>query len=239
MILADAFKNSEIARHMDFTTAVEDNPVIVQFAACKASDLADAAEFVYPYCQGIDINCGCPQKWAIKEGIGAAMMSKPELMVDMLSQVRQRVPASFPCSIKIRIHKDLKETVEYARRAEAVGCSSITVHGRTKSMKSSEPVDMEAIKIIKSSVSIPVYANGDIFSLKDADECVALTGVDGVMSARGLLENPALFAGYEQTPLECIERFVNLSVDYGSNHFIFHHHLMYMMDNLMTKPGRS
>lgn len=79
------------------------------------------------------------------------------------------------------------------------------MHGRTRLQKSTEPVNFEGIKLVKESINVPVIANGSIFSLKDADEMYEKTGVDGVMSARGLLQNPALFAGYETTPWECIE----------------------------------
>src|SRR2546423_8236722 len=59
----------------------------------------------------------------------------------------------------------------------------------------------------------------------------------GVMSARGLLENPALYAGYETTPWGCIERFVNYSLEYSSNCHIFQHHLADMTGNVFTKKG--
>lgn len=79
------------------------------------------------------------------------------------------------------------------------------MHGRTRNQKSTEPVNFEGIKLVKESVSMPVFANGSIFSNADAEEMYEKTGVDGVMSARGLLQNPAFFSGYEYTPWECIE----------------------------------
>lgn len=79
------------------------------------------------------------------------------------------------------------------------------MHGRTRKQKSTEPVNFEGIKLMKESVSMPVFANGSIFSNADAEEMYEKTGVDGVMSARGLLQNPAFFSGYEYTPWECIE----------------------------------
>lgn len=98
-----------------------------------------------------------------------------------------------------------RTTYEFVKRAEAVGVDFLTVHGRTRLQKSTEPVNFEGIKLVKESINVPVIANGSIFSLKDADEMYEKTGVDGVMSARGLLQNPALFAGYETTPWECVE----------------------------------
>ncbi|KAJ2396492.1 tRNA dihydrouridine synthase, partial [Coemansia sp. RSA 2559] len=83
MILADVFKSSEHARR-DFTANDSDCPVVVQFAAHDPVDLAHAAQIVAPFADGIDLNCGCPQKWAYKERIGAYLSDRPELVQDMV-----------------------------------------------------------------------------------------------------------------------------------------------------------
>ncbi|ORZ00254.1 hypothetical protein BCR43DRAFT_484903 [Syncephalastrum racemosum] len=237
MILADVFKNSDFARYSDFTTNQADDPVVIQFAASNGKDLADAAELAAPYVGGIDINCGCPQKWAFQEHIGSFLMTEPETVRDMIRQVKNRV--NIPCSIKIRVHPDLRDTEEFVRRAESVGVDFLTVHGRTRKQRSTEPVNFDGIKLVKETASVPVIANGSIFSLQDADEMYERTGVNGVMSARGLLQNPALFAGYEQTPWECIEDYVRLALGYGTNTFIFHHHLMFMFEDIMSKAEKK
>ena len=77
MILADVFKHSDISRHVDFHTNSFDDPVIVQFGAHSAIDVADCAQLVAKYCNGIDLNCGCPQSWAIHEKIGSYLMNNP------------------------------------------------------------------------------------------------------------------------------------------------------------------
>lgn len=59
----------------------------------------------------------------------------------------------------------------------------------------------------------------------------------GTMSARGILENPALFAGYDVTPWECIEDYIDIALSYGTNAFIFHHHLMSMFEHTMSNAG--
>lgn len=85
--------------------------------------------------------------------------------------------------------------------------SWIAVHGRTKDQRA-EPVNKEAIKTIKESLSIPVIANGDIKSLQDVEEIQTVTKVDGVMAARGILQNPAMYCGFENTPLQCVQDWV-------------------------------
>lgn len=245
MILADVFKNSEISRKMEFKTYPGEK-VIVQFAASNSLDAADAAQLVANHSSGVDINCGCPQKWAINEGIGSALLKSPETIADIVNQVKRRTSSvkmdngkSFPCSIKIRIHEDISKTIELAKRAEEIGVDWITVHGRTIKQKNSDKVNHQAVKLIKESLSIPVFFNGDIKTLKQADEVIDMTGCDGIMAAQGLLENPAMFEGQVSTPWECIEEFIDNSIGLGTNHFIFHHHLMYMLDSSMTKMEKK
>lgn len=71
-------------------------------------DFAKAAEMVQPYCDGVDLNCGCPQSWAIQEGIGCGLMRKPELVRDMVIAAKERCGEDFCVSVKIRIHSDLQ-----------------------------------------------------------------------------------------------------------------------------------
>ncbi|KAM4874000.1 tRNA-dihydrouridine(20a/20b) synthase [NAD(P)+]-like isoform 2-T4 [Thomomys bottae] len=197
MIVAADFVRSIKARDSEFTTNQGDCPLIVQFAANDARLLSDAARIVCPYANGIDINCGCPQ----------------------------------------RIHDDLKKTVDLCRKAEATRVSWITVHGRTTEERH-QPVHYNAIKMIKENVSIPVIANGDIKSLKEAENVWQITGTDGVMAARGLLANPAMFAGYEETPLKCIWDWVDIALELGTPFMCFHQHLMYMMEKITSRQEK-
>ena len=82
--------------------------LLAQFASPNAKSLADAAELIAPYVDGLDINCGCPQKWAYHEGVGCALLRKPELVREMIREVKGRLGWGWPVSIKIRVDPDLK-----------------------------------------------------------------------------------------------------------------------------------
>jgi tRNA-dihydrouridine synthase 4 len=173
-------------------------------------------------------------------------MGQPQLVHDMVaaarastSQVRMADGSRFPISIKIRIHAELERTLEFVRLAEEAGVAWITVHGRTRKQRHADPVDYEAIRRIKAHACVPIFANGDVFTAADVERICALTAVDGVMSARGLLENPCLFAGYTSTPLEAVKEYVRLAVGYGTNSFLFQHHLAYMLEGSMTRQERK
>lgn len=156
--------------------------------------------------------------------------------------VRQTKEASgLPCSIKIRIDpKDLSQTVELARRAERVGVEWVTVHGRTIHQASTEAVNFEAVKLIKESVEVPVFGNGSVFGMSDVALWKEKTGVDGVMAARGLLSNPALFAGFESTPVACVRDFVDLSLTVGGiTTRCFQQHIAMMLFNSLGREEKG
>ncbi|XP_015241635.1 PREDICTED: tRNA-dihydrouridine(20a/20b) synthase [NAD(P)+]-like [Cyprinodon variegatus] len=103
MIVATDFLRSVKARDSEFTTNERDRPLIVQFAAHDAQTLADAACVVAPFSDGVDLNCGCPQRWAMSAGYGACLINKPELVKDMVRHVRNQVDnPNYTASIKIR-----------------------------------------------------------------------------------------------------------------------------------------
>ncbi|KAK3544247.1 hypothetical protein QTP86_008707 [Hemibagrus guttatus] len=239
MIVAADFIRSAKARDSELTTNSSDRPLIIQFAAKEAQTLATAAGLVSPFSDGVDLNCGCPQRWAMAEGYGACLMNKPQVVRDMVRHVRNQVDKpNYAVSVKIRIHKDVRKTVDLCQKAEAAGVSWITVHGRTADERH-QPVHYDVIKVIKESLRIPVIANGDIKNPGDVEAVCELTGVDGVMSARGLLANPALFAGYQHTPLECLWDWVNIALEQGTPFTCFHHHLIYMLEHITSQPERK
>lgn len=239
MILAREFVRNPTARASDFsTTPSTDTPVVAQFGANNVIDLVRAVRMIMPYVDGIGLNCGCPIKDQVREGIGAALMRSPEKVAEMVRAVKRECGAEFCVEVKIRIHKDLAETVAYARAVEDAGADYLTVHGRRQSQRSTEAADFEAIRLVKSSVSIPVIANGDVFSVADGLRIAAYTGCDGVMAARGLLSNPGLFAGYTHTPWSAIELFWDKATAYGLPYRLTQHHFSEMLDAVLSKRDK-
>ena len=231
MMLAHEFTRSPIARDSDFTThpserqpTTHNNPpnsnnpsrphiLIAQFAASTPQDFARASLLIAPHVDGVNLNCGCPQSWAIKEGIGCALMEEPGRVAEIIVAAKTLLaPQGKSVSVKIRIDKDLSKTKRWIDVVQAAGVDYITVHGRTRSQRSSTPPDYGAVREVKAHARVPVVANGDCYSLADVRDIAARTGVDGVMAARGLLENPALFAGFGVTPVECVRVFVGFAV---------------------------
>jgi tRNA-dihydrouridine synthase 4 len=256
MMLAHEFTRSPIARDSDFTThtaerlpTIEPNGtsrphiLIAQFAASSPTDFARASSLIAPHVDGVNLNCGCPQSWAIKENLGCQLMEEPELVASMVRAAKSILaPLGKSVSVKIRIAKDLEKTKRWVDTVQAAGVDYITVHGRTRSQRSSTPPDYDAIALVKAHARVPIVANGDAYTLAGVQDIAARTGVDGVMAARGLLENPALFAGYDVTPVECVRLFLGYAIRCPIPYQLVQHHVCDMtakMEGMGKKQKRA
>jgi len=140
----------------------------------------------------IDINMGCPVKKIARKGGGSALLKDPELAQSIVKKVSQAI--SIPLTVKIRLGwcEATSEPISFALGLQEAGAQLITVHGRTRKQGFSGSADWEAIASIKKSLDIPVIANGDIKSSKDAIKCLEITNADGVMIGRASMGAPWL-----------------------------------------------
>lgn len=142
---------------------------------------------------GIDLNFGCPAKTVNKNRGGACLLNEPELLHDIARQVRDAVPEAIPVTAKIRLgYESRSHYVENALALAEGGIAELVVHGRSKADGYRPPAYWACIGEIRENLSIPVIANGDIWSPEDYRQCRAESGCENVMLGRGLLSRPDL-----------------------------------------------
>ncbi|MFW5996171.1 MAG: tRNA dihydrouridine synthase DusB [Halanaerobiaceae bacterium] len=140
----------------------------------------------------LDINLGCPAPKIVKNGSGAALMKTPKKVEEIVSRVVSAV--NMPVTVKMRAGWDKKSinAVEISELVRKSGGEMVTIHGRTREQFYSGKADRNIICRVAEQVDIPVIGNGDVFTPRDAEEMLEVTGCDGVMVARGLRGNPWL-----------------------------------------------
>lgn len=142
---------------------------------------------------GIDLNFGCPAKIVNRHGGGAALLREPETLARIVGTVRRALPPAMPLSAKMRLgYDDAARAVECAQAIEAGGAGELVVHARTKADGYRPPAYWSRIGDIRSAVRLPVIANGEIWSVADAERCRAESGCEQLMLGRGIVADPGL-----------------------------------------------
>lgn len=191
------------------------SPHAVQIAGCEPDSMAEAARLVAGAgADLIDINMGCPAKRVVGGAAGSALMRDLDHAARLIAAVIGAVKV--PVSVKMRLgwDDDSRNAPELARRAEAEGAAMVVVHGRTRQQFYRGEADWEAIRPVCEAVSIPVVANGDCRSPRDARAMLTQSGAKAAMIGRAALGQPWIVGdiayflrnGYERPGPSWLER---------------------------------
>ncbi|CUA76381.1 tRNA-dihydrouridine synthase 2 [Rhizoctonia solani] len=217
-----------------FTThPVERTHLIFQMGSSDPELAAQAAQVVLQDVAGIDLNCGCPKPFSVHAGMGAALLSTPDLLCGILSKLRATLPSNVPVSAKIRLLADAEATRALVSRIwREGGISALTVHCRTREMRPTTPAVTPRMREVVDQIAeleaedktgrrIAVIYNGDCSGASAAQEIRDTTGATSVMMARAAEANPSCFDSsrpVRDAELEIIPEYLRLA-KYLDNHF--------------------
>ncbi|MCI5825462.1 MAG: tRNA dihydrouridine synthase DusB [Arcanobacterium sp.] len=166
----------------------------------------------------IDLNFGCPVPKVTRKGGGSALPWKTDLFRAIVSSAVHAAQCAseaverahtVPVTAKLRIgidgaHQTFREAAEIAIEA---GVAALTLHARTLEEHYSGHAHWERVAELVQLVggAVPVFGNGDVFEVADAERMVRETGCDGVAIGRGAQGRPWIFydmaAAYSGSPL--------------------------------------
>lgn len=141
----------------------------------------------------IDLNFGCPAPTVNRNDGGATLLKHPDRIEDIVRALRTSIPRSISVSAKLRLGwENPRDLFVNAERASKGGADFITIHARTRMQGYQPPVKWRLIGELKKQISVPLVANGDIWSLEDFRKCRDETGCEHFMIGRGALMQPGL-----------------------------------------------
>lgn len=190
--------------------------MILQLGTADADLALQAALTLKEDVAAIDLNCGCPKKFSVQGGMGAALLSNPDKLQQILTNLVQH--SGMPVTCKIRLLETREKTVELVKMIASTGVKALTVHCRTKEQRSTEKANWEAleeiVQVVKSITDIPVIVNGDVFQWADVEKAKQVTKADSVMIARGAQWNPSAFRKEGLLPYDTVVRaYIKKAID--------------------------
>lgn len=158
--------------------------------ACLADNAALACELGAPV---IDLNFGCPAKTVNKSRGGAVLLKEPELLHAIVREVRRAVPAAIPVTAKMRLGFDSPDgALDCGVALAEGGAAHLVVHARTKVEGYKPPAHWDWVARVQDVVKVPVFANGEIWTVDDWRRCREVSGAQHIMLGRGLVSRPDL-----------------------------------------------
>ncbi|KAG0221454.1 tRNA-dihydrouridine(20) synthase [NAD(P)+]-like [Actinomortierella wolfii] len=177
----------------------EKDRLVFQIGSANPDTALQAALTVAKDVSTIDLNCGCPKRFSVHGGMGAALMEDPDKLCAILKNLVDN--SGLPVTCKIRIFPDVEKTLTLVKRIVATGIKALAVHCRYRDERPRDPGHWDRFQAIVNAVDIPVIANGDVMTYDDIARIRAVSGAAGVMIARGAELNVSVFRPEGALPL--------------------------------------
>lgn len=147
--------------------------------------------------QHIDLNIGCPSRTVNSHGGGSYLLSDLSALKTIIQTIRKNFDHTF--TVKMRVgYRDDKNFIEALKMIEGEGVEAITLHARTRDEMYKGVANWDYLKTASDILTIPLIANGDIWTLKDIQKVKAFTGCHSFMIARGAMKTPWLAKLYRE-----------------------------------------
>ncbi|KAJ3359285.1 tRNA-dihydrouridine(20) synthase [NAD(P)+]-like [Allomyces javanicus] len=227
---------------LNFRCLPSEKPYLVFQLGTADPDLAvQAAKTVAQDVAYVDVNCGCPKRFSLQGGMGAALLYEPDKLIKILTNLVEH--AGVPITCKIRMLEDKDATLALVERIINTGISALAVHCRTRDMRPTDPGKWEIWHAIAERFGdrTPIIANGDIFEGDDMDRAFEIPGIASVMLARSAQSNPSVFRHPEpRLPIDdVIRQYIRYAIKYDSIYQNAKYVLMQMDHDMKSDRGKK
>jgi tRNA-dihydrouridine synthase 2 len=200
---------------------MESSKLIVQIGSADPNLALLAALKVSKDVYGIDLNCGCPKRFSLQGGMGAALLENQDLLFTILETLVANL--DIPVSCKIRLlypdgtSSSVERTVKLLKRLEQTKVSAIGVHCRFTDQRPREKAHWDILEQLAGSVKIPIFANGDFYTLDNVHEFEKRVDgkINSFLIARGAQDNVSCFCRDGPLPYRTVMReYLTLAMEY-------------------------
>jgi len=214
---------------------IEEQPSVIQLGGHNPETLAQAAEICSQYggnYDEINLNCGCPSQRVSQRCFGAKLMTEPDLVREIVTQMSRRThqPITVKCRLGVDNRDSYEELCNFINSCYLGGVKKFIIHSRkcflnglsTKQNREIPPLRYDVThRLVKEFPDLKFILNGGITTLEDVkwhmtspwrphstddDDDLTLSGdaaVHGCMIGRVAYNNPLLFAKADSTFFGC------------------------------------
>ena len=178
-----------------------EHPVAIQLFGSSAETICKAMDVALKYNPEIDIfdiNLGCPAPKVVKTGAGSSLLKDPEKLGKMFKEICKHSPIPVTAKIRLGWNEETINFKENIKVLEDAGIAAIGIHARTTRQGYAGKPRYDLLKNLRSEMKVPLIVSGDIYTLKDAQKAIEITGADAVMVARGGVGNPRLISQIDE-----------------------------------------
>ena len=144
----------------------------------------------------IDINLGCPFPLQTKKGRGAALLSDPQKVQELMEAIKDNDDIHY--SVKMRLGMSSAE--EFYSLIDIINHAPlhhVALHPRVATQQYKGNVDMLSFERISGEITHPLIYNGDITNLGEINSIDSqYATLSAIMIGRGLLSDPCLSYEY-------------------------------------------
>lgn len=186
-------ENASVSPYLIRTAS--EKPLSYQLLVASSQEIGPAIDALHALkADAVDLNMGCPAPAVGKIGAGIRLMEQPEQVRAIVAEARRRTDLPVTAKIRIGIDANDKNLLDFCAMLQDEGIDLLSVHARYKHESFARRPRWESIAKVKERLTIPVIANGGIFTIDDARQCLRLSCADGLMLGRGAAIKPWLFS---------------------------------------------